>query len=184
MLSSTVGSTFNTLANNRSVTSGAGDGSGTAVLNLTEADALSLLSTQNSESFALNLDPGVTFIINIAGTNFSGDDAIKLQLFANDATEASSTILNFYEATNIDFQSNMNGVVLAPYAHIDSPQGGWNGVAVAESFYLSDELRPINDGGFTGTIPPPPVPLPASVWILMAGIGSLGAMRKLQKANA
>lgn len=184
-LGATAGSAFSLVPNQYKIISGAGDANGLAVLNLSETDAKALLSPTFGQNVDLVRDPNVTgFFINVAGTDFTGADAINVQLFQNQQSDSQFVIFNFFEAQTIKFLSNANGTFLAPYADIGTAPGGMHGLLVAESMSLDGEVRPINNTtGYGGTLPPPtPVPLPAAGWVLVAGFGALGALRRARRA--
>ncbi|MEO0487788.1 MAG: collagen-binding domain-containing protein [Pseudomonadota bacterium] len=166
--------------NIKGLTSGAG-GTGTlediAILNLSASQAQTFLGNGNLAN--LNLDPGVTTIVNIAGLTHAITGTFN--------QDNSTVMFNFYEALDLTISNTFGFSVLAPNADVTLNRGGMDGTLVASTLNQTVELRPFDNMGpnevvFTGTLPQndivAPVPLPAAVWMLMAGVGALAGMRR------
>lgn len=162
--------------NRKSLTSGAG-GVGSlediAVFNLNATDTISFLTGGTLAS--LNLDVGVTTILNLAG------DDIELTTSFNQ--DESSVLFNFFEATNLQINNTFGFSVLSPFADVIlGPSGGMDGTLVANNLDQRVELRPYGTVGvFDGSLPETsvsPVPLPASAALLIAALVGLGLVRR------
>lgn len=182
---STPGAAFDTTNNARSFTSGSGDTDNLAFLNLSEAEARAMFS--GAQPVSLNLSSNVLgFVINIAGTDFTGVNQINATVFENQLGEAGKVLLNFHEATDIDWLGNYNGGILAAFATVQSPSAGMNGTLIALNIEQDGAIRPI-DGqiAFPGAFPEPEtevIPLPATAWMMLTGFGSLVALRRRRKS--
>ena len=114
----------------------------------------------------VNADPGVTTIINVAGTD------VTIGVNANQTQ--SSVIFNCYEATSLTINSTFNYSVLAPFADVMLRGGGLNGTLVSFNLQQDAEVRPPL---YDGIIPPTTVvPVPAAAYLLLTGIAALGGM--------
>lgn len=114
----------------------------------------------------VNAGPGVTTIINVAGTD------VTIGVNANQTQ--SSVIFNFYEATSLTINSTFNYSVLAPFADVMLRGGGLNGTLVSYNLQQDAEVRPPL---YDGIIPPTTVvPVPAAAYLLLTGIAALGGM--------
>lgn len=160
--------------NQLSVTSGTGGPDGFALVNSSQALVTTGTFTGVTSSTGSRAD--VPTIVNISGET--------VRIGANFNQTLSNVLFNFYEATKLEIAAGFNFSILAPFAHVTSTGGGTNGVIVAGSLTQRNEFRPIDDERlFDGTLPPTetpsPVPLPASVWLLVMALGGLGvAARK------
>lgn len=182
-LDTTAGATFDTAMNFQSLTSGAGDEDGIAVLNLSQTDALDLMS--NGGQLRFNLDTDVTsYIVNVAGTDFTGANAINIQ--TNNAQP--NVLFNFYEAQSLTTNSTWNASILAPEAAYFNGSGE-NGTYVVGSLIMGGEIRPYNGNTvFSGTLPTfatetaAPVPVPAALPLAATGLALLGFVGRRRKA--
>lgn len=100
----------------------------------------------NSTWLVLNCIPEeATLLLNILG-NHTGLKNIGL---AHLAPQARRTLYNFPEATTIELVGvGIEGSVLAPFTHVDNPQGSINGTVIAKSWDGPMELHHVP---FTGT---------------------------------
>jgi len=148
---------------------------GVAVLNLTAAEFESIFGNQNA-SVSFNVASGLSLVINVAGTD--------LDVLAKINTDATTTLFNFYEATTVDFGSGKWGAsVLAPYATLTSAAGGMDGTIVAYNLVAKGEFHPFSGNtGYAGTLPQfataAPVPVPASLPLVLTGLGALVLLRR------
>ena len=173
-MSGTAGASISGVDGNWTISSGAGDASGLAILNLTLAESQLLMTGLDDLTFNLSAD--VTLIVNVLGTVY---DATSLRV-NNDSPLA---LLNFAQATSLTWGSvPYNSSVLAPYAAIATPAGGTRGSWVGASVDMNGEVRSFTGGieVFSGDISSVggEVPLPAAAWLLLGGIGALAAARR------
>jgi choice-of-anchor A domain-containing protein len=133
-----------------------GQGATLAVFDISAADA-----SKNLE--LLNLGSNSTVLINVHGSTVD---------FGNHGYTNFNTgrvIFNLPEATSVIFNGGTAASFLAPLADFRTGFGVINGQVIANSWSGSVQ---VNDAPFTGTITA--VPEPASVGLLLAGLGLLG----------
>lgn len=187
-LSDTADASFDTSLNLKSFTSGSGGGDNIAYLNLSFSDATDMFAG-NQGQIGLDFDTSLdSFIINVAGTDFTGSNAISASIFRNYKSESEKVLFNFYEATDIVMDGNLNGSILAPGATVDSPTGGMNGTLISLNINQQGEIRPYDDErGFGGALPATttmaPVPLPAGGWLLLSAFGGLVGLRRRRNVS-
>lgn len=120
---------------------------------------------------------GSTVLINVSG---SGSAFQNGQVFLSGIAE-SRVLYNFYEATTLSLPGSKNpqGTVLAPFAAVSGGFGAFDGQLIAASFSGNTEFHMVDsDGGaggtyFDGELPLAPVPLPASLPLLLSGLGAI-----------
>jgi choice-of-anchor A domain-containing protein len=136
--------------------------SGLAVFNIT-VDDLSKIP-----SYSIDLNGATTVIFNVSGSildfkaNYQGNDSI----FDN-------IIWNFYDATNITFETLIGGSVLAPYASVTN-KNQIDGTLVANTWTGQGELH---EYAFDGSVPRP-TPEPSSMLLFASGVLLFGFWRR------
>ena len=177
-MSDTAGASISGVNGNWTISSGAGDANGLAVLNLDAATAGLMMNGLDDLTFNISTD--VTLVVNVLGATY---DSASLRV--NNDTPAA--LLNFYEATSLTWGSvPYNSSVLAPYAAISTPGGGTRGSWVGASVDMGGEVRSFNGGVevFTGDLSSvsSEVPVPAAAWLLLGGLGALAAAARRRRA--
>lgn len=126
-------------------------------------------------------DPGLTVIVNVAGTDI---DWNMNAMGGYNASVNQNIIWNFYEAQTIDFNRIVHGSVLAPYATISNvtPIEG-SVVALAMKMGGEVHLGTYNGDGVPFRDPPADaVPEPATWAMLILGFGLVGsAVRRRER---
>lgn len=151
-------------------TSAAPGADGVAVYNL---DSF-FLQTVNEISLALN--GASTLIINVGGDDIKNKD----NFLGGPFDIAANVIWNFYEATELTFERQFFGTVLAPFANVKNTSS-IEGTLVAAQLDMDAQihLQP-----FEGPLPVADVPAPAAL-PLMTGVLALGgflASRRRKRA--
>ncbi|EPR42107.1 Choice-of-anchor A domain containing protein [Desulfovibrio sp. X2] len=155
-------STLPTPDNNEVITA-TPDASGIAVFDVSVGD-LGLIP-----SYGINLNGATTVVFNVSGSvldftaNYQGNDSI----FGN-------VIWNFYQATDLTFETLIGGTVLAPYATVTN-RNQIDGALVADSWNGQGELH---EYPFDGPPPPTATPEPATMVLSAAGLALLGLVRR------
>ena len=151
-------------------------GQGWQALGLTGVQTvLSIAATDlDRNEVHVDLNGAPSILINVSGTsinlskNFNTPEAVGAKV-----------IWNFYEATSLHLSNRWVGSVLAPLATV-SNGNNIHGTLVAAVFNQGGQVHQQAWGGeIPGGDPnPAPVPLPAAGWLLLAGIGTLAALRR------
>lgn len=124
-----------------------------------------------------------TLLINVAGTSgsvlknfvdFNGMRPIEA---------APKVVWNFFEATELRFNTTVFGQVIAPNARLSFNSSNEGNVIARSVIADNGELHP---AAFTGTlpatsVPPSPVPLPAGLPLLISALGLTWILRKRRR---
>jgi choice-of-anchor A domain-containing protein len=116
-----------------------------------------------------------TIIVNVGGAS-----ATLAKNFINSSANLGQNVIwNFYEATNINFQTAFYGSVLAPFAHATN-NNHLEGSMVFGSF---DQRGQVHLNGFnSGLSLTSAVPEPATWAMMIMGFGLVGSMVRRRKA--
>ena len=164
-LTATPGSGVDTDQNNLNIFSGNGI-DGISVVSAPDG----FLQFGGSNNRFSGIDTTITTIVNIGGLNPILGANIEATIF-------DTVLLNFFEAETLTINSGVSFSILSPFADVTSQGGGINGTVVAGNLRQQSEIRSPN---FGGTIGVSPVPLPAGAWLLLAGFGAFGFVRRTQ----
>lgn len=160
-------------SNNPRLNIGSAGADGFAVINISQADL----------DFFFGGNPGITFastpittVVNVAGDSFHLASGKNF----DGSPGSNNVIFNFFEATDIVLDSGFGASILAPWADVAANTGGANVFLVGNNVTQKIEIR----SPFDGDLPDPPsaVPLPATGWMLLAGLGALAALRRRRAA--
>jgi len=136
---------------------------GIAVFDVTASE----LSSMNS--YQINPNGASTVIINVSGTSVNIDGNL------NSTAAADNVIWNFYQASSVTLQTQIEGTILATGATVTN-DNQIDGTLVANAWNGQGELH---DYGFTGVLPATnSVPEPGDFALVIAGIGSLLLVRR------
>ncbi|MEP4198102.1 MAG: collagen-binding domain-containing protein [Aliishimia sp.] len=134
------------------------------------------LSDLSTGGYSFNFGTEDFLIINVSGTTGS----FGMNPLGSTVSAASNVLWNFFEATNVQVNSVISGHILAPNAVLSGFNGSSEGTVIAKSVNLTN--GELHQQTWTGLIPvetTTPVPLPAGLPMLLAGLGVFGFMRRL-----
>jgi choice-of-anchor A domain-containing protein len=122
-------------------------------------------------SYKINLNGASTVIFNVSGTtvNFNAN-AEALTSSSSVTTPADNIIWNFYNATTVNFGTQIAGSVLAPLANVTN-NNQIDGTLVAKTFTGRGE---VHEYAFSG-VDPLPMPEPSTWAMMVIGLGGVGA---------
>lgn len=137
---------------------------------LTAGDSLSLtFQGTASETFVgigFDFTPvgsGQFFEVVFTGTDFTDFGVTDVYL------SASTSIADAYDQATISAKGQL--VELA-------------GISPTSPFYVLYQFSSVSNGSFTGDLTITPIPLPATLALMLAGLGGLGVMRRRKAAQA
>ncbi len=165
------GAAFDTSDFNNKKIIGAPDANGLSVHTAALADLA-------GGGYSFDLNGATTVLINVSGATGS----FGMNALGGTFALAESVIWNFHEATSIAVNTAIIGSVLAPHADMSGFGGSTEGSVIAKSINLTN--GELHSRTFTGTLPsqgvPPttPIPLPAGLPLLLAGLGGLALLRR------
>ena len=119
-------------------------------------------------------------IVNVSGTT----GQFGLNALGGASDDAPQVLWNFFEATDVQINTAVEGHILAPLAHLSGFSGSTEGSVIAGSVALTNgELHQQDFLGFAPSAPslppaPAPVPLPAGGLLLLAGLGAFAGLRR------
>lgn len=127
----------------------------------------------------LGLNGADTLVVNVMG---SGSLTWGANFLAAPFAAAPNVVWNFVEATSIALGPQFFGSILAPLADV-SLTSNVEGTLVARNVLLGGEMHlQAFKGNIELTTPPAPIPLPAALPLLAAGLGVLGLVARRRSA--
>ena len=158
--------------NNR-VFGGTPDAEGLAVVTVDIADLA-------SGGFSFDMTGTETLVINVTGET----GRFGLNALGNARSQAENVIWNFVDATEVDINTAVIGHIVAPNARLNGFNGSTEGSVIASFINLTGgELHQIDfEGDLNLELDTDltPVPLPATLPLMLAGLLGFGAMRRLR----
>lgn len=142
---------------------------GAGVYNISLADL-------TKREFKYDLAEGETIVFNVSGTDLAIDKnwpGVPYEL-------ASQVVWNFYEAETVSINSKVIGSVLAPSATLSGFSGSLEGSVFALAVNLTNGEIHLQQPDFD--VDTPVVPVPATLPLLICGIGALAALRRRKAA--
>lgn len=148
------------VSGNKAQFNAAPDASGLTVYDID----IAFFNTVNELEFALN--GANTVIVNVSGLGATLQDNMP----GFNSAFADNIIWNFHEATNLRFERQFWGSVLAPLAAVTNTTP-IEGTLIANSYTQQGEMH---YQGFEGTIPTADVPLPSGLPLALTAFALLG----------
>lgn len=168
-------------AGSNSAATGYNNGQGTQFVGLTGQQTIFNIGVSDllGNELHIALNGATSILINVAGTEIN-----LAKNFNTDEFVGANVIWNFFEAEKLHISNRWVGSVLAPLATV-SNGNNIHGALIAAAFNQGGQVHQQSWAGDIpqGETPPAPVPLPAAGWLLLAGLGALGAARKRGSAR-
>lgn len=146
------------------------NGSGVAIFNITTSQLSQI------PSYSINLNGASSVLFNVSGSTL--DWSANLQT-SNADLLGKSIVWNFYQASNVTFETQVAGTILAPLASVIN-KNQIDGTLVARSWTGQGELHDdlFSGRNFLAT------PEPGTWAMLMMGVGAIGGVLRRQRQRA
>lgn len=133
------------------------------------------LDQLSKHEFTYNLAEGETIVFNVAGENLSIQK--NWPGLTSEFSIAKQVVWNFYEAKTLNIDSKIVGSVLAPDATLSGFAGSLEGSVFAYAVNLANGEIHLQQPEIASN-DTPVVPVPATLPLLLGGIGAIAALRR------